>query len=251
MKLEVARQLFIENRIFIFGSRSGSLEDIGQGCPSDLNYLSDLTIEPYATFFEGSCRNLVSLGAFSFVRSPLPLRVHIGRYSSVGPNFKTTGTRHPVERASTSPVFYNHAAMMKTYKNDRNVSLEPLAYRPSVSRIEIGNDVWIGENVVIADGVKVGTGCVIAPNSFVNQDLPPYSICEGNPSKIVRSRFDHETVADLLTSQWWEYAPEILRKLPIEKPTEFAKELRRGALAGERKLEFNTLSAGDLDNLAR
>ncbi len=48
----------------------------------------------------------------------------------------------------------------------------------------IGDDVWIGTNAVIVGGVRIGSDVVIAPNSFVNFDVPSHSIVLGNPGVI-------------------------------------------------------------------
>ena len=45
----------------------------------------------------------------------------------------------------------------------------------------IGNDVWIGVNAAIVGGITVGDDVLIAPNSFVNCDIPSHSVVFGNP----------------------------------------------------------------------
>lgn len=54
--------------------------------------------------------------------------------------------------------------------------------------IKIGDDVWIGRGVMITSGVTIGKGCVIGANAVVTKDLPDYSIAVGVPAKIMRSR---------------------------------------------------------------
>ena len=51
----------------------------------------------------------------------------------------------------------------------------------------VGDNVWCGANVVITSGVTIGERCVIAANSVVTRDLPPYSIAGGIPAKVVKS----------------------------------------------------------------
>ncbi|ASW75072.1 transferase [Chryseobacterium piperi] len=48
----------------------------------------------------------------------------------------------------------------------------------------IGNEVWIGANAVIVGGITVGNNVLIAPNSYVNFDIPSDSVVVGNPGKI-------------------------------------------------------------------
>lgn len=52
----------------------------------------------------------------------------------------------------------------------------------------IEDDVWIGANAVILDGVTIKKGAVIGAGSVVTRDVPEYSIVVGNPAKIVRYR---------------------------------------------------------------
>ena len=54
--------------------------------------------------------------------------------------------------------------------------------------IEIGNDIWLGANVIIVKGVRIGDGAVIGANSVVTDDIPPYSIAVGLPCKVIGSR---------------------------------------------------------------
>lgn len=48
----------------------------------------------------------------------------------------------------------------------------------------IGDDVWIGTNAVIVGKIKIGNNVMIAPNSFVNFNVPNNSIVIGNPGQI-------------------------------------------------------------------
>jgi acetyltransferase-like isoleucine patch superfamily enzyme len=76
----------------------------------------------------------------------------------------------------------------------------------------IGNDVWIGANAIILAGVKVGDGAIIGANSFVNNDVQPYSIVAGTPARHVRYRFDKTTITRLLKSKWWEWDDRQIRQ---------------------------------------
>ena len=49
----------------------------------------------------------------------------------------------------------------------------------------IGNKVWIGSNATIVEKIFIGDDVLIAPNSYVNRDVPSHSICMGNPMTIL------------------------------------------------------------------
>ncbi len=52
----------------------------------------------------------------------------------------------------------------------------------------IGDEVWIGANAIIVGGISIGNKVLIAPNAYVNEDVPDHSIVIGNPSKIIESK---------------------------------------------------------------
>ena len=52
--------------------------------------------------------------------------------------------------------------------------------------LEVGNDVWIGGNVVVLPGIKIGNNCVIGAGSVVTKDIPSNSVAVGNPCKVIK-----------------------------------------------------------------
>lgn len=65
--------------------------------------------------------------------------------------------------------------------NTRNQGLE------YAKPIEVGNNVWIGGNVVVLPGVKIGNNCVIGAGSVVTKDIPDNSVAVGNPCKVIKA----------------------------------------------------------------
>jgi virginiamycin A acetyltransferase len=78
--------------------------------------------------------------------------------------------------------------------------------RKSKGDVIIGNDVWIGFNVIILSGVKIGNGAIVGAGSTVIKDVPNYSIFAGNPAKLIRFRFDNETIEKLNKIAWWDWS---------------------------------------------
>jgi len=151
-----------------------------------LNIPQDGYIEEYSAFLSGL--NLCQMGMFSYSWSNLPDAIKIGRYCSIARGLKFTGTEHPQDRISTSSFTYDKNFII--YKNSNNKfnngEFEVKPYNSNKSRIEktqIGNDVWIGADVTIKRGVKIGTGAIIASNSLVTKDIAPYSIVGGGTCK--------------------------------------------------------------------
>ncbi len=82
--------------------------------------------------------------------------------------------------------------------------------------IIVGNDVWIGQNVVVLSGVKVSDGACIGAGSVVTKDVPPYTIVVGNPARQVKTRFPPEIVSILLKLKWWDRPDNEIREiLPV------------------------------------
>jgi acetyltransferase-like isoleucine patch superfamily enzyme len=54
--------------------------------------------------------------------------------------------------------------------------------------VRIGNDVWIGAHCVVLRGVTIGDGAVVAANSVVTSDVPPYTVVAGSPSRVITTR---------------------------------------------------------------
>jgi acetyltransferase-like isoleucine patch superfamily enzyme len=70
--------------------------------------------------------------------------------------------------------------------SDLSIPIKDQGYRQSP--VKIGDDVWMGTGVVVTRGVTIGNGCVIAANSVVTRDIPPFSIAGGIPAKVIKGR---------------------------------------------------------------
>jgi virginiamycin A acetyltransferase len=69
----------------------------------------------------------------------------------------------------------------------------------------VGHDVWIGHNATIMPGVTIGHGAIVAAESVVSRDVPPYAVVGGNPARIIRMRFEPHVVDTLLAIAWWDW----------------------------------------------
>jgi virginiamycin A acetyltransferase len=71
--------------------------------------------------------------------------------------------------------------------------------------VTIGNDVWVGRNVRIFNGVSIADGCVIAERGLVKKNCEPYGVYGGIPAKLIRYRFSKSVIEQLLEIQWWNW----------------------------------------------
>ncbi|MFL4472407.1 CatB-related O-acetyltransferase [Paeniglutamicibacter sp. MACA_103] len=225
LRLSELRPHLVRSRIFLMGPGAKTIETTGAsyGEESLIKFSPGLRLEPYATYWAGSGRHLASLGSFSYTHSRLPLNARVGRYTSIAKGVKVMGAMHPHEWASTSPVFYNRRLMMETYERDRGETPTYRKFDYTPEPVTIGNDVWIGENVTLGHGVHIGDGAVVASNAVITRDVPPYAVVGGVPAKIIRQRFDDDTVNELVRSAWWNYSPTALNQLDVRDPGEFAR----------------------------
>lgn len=138
---------------------------------------------------------------------PLPnSKINIGNFCSIGANVHVyLGTNHRTDWVTTYPFGYINQHVFNTFNGEGHPTTK--------GDINIGNDVWIAENVVIMSGVTVGDGAVIANNSHVVKNVPPYSIVGGNPAKLIKYRFTPEQIEQLLEIKWWYWDDEKINKL--------------------------------------
>ena len=126
----------------------------------------------------------------------------IGKFCSIASGFNCAFGKHPTKRyVSTHPYFYS-----RTWNNNINGSLfKEYKYIDENNKIMafIGNDVWIGTNVTILDGISIGNGAIIGACSLINKDVPPYAIVAGVPGKIIGFRFDKDEIDFLEEIKWW------------------------------------------------
>ena len=67
----------------------------------------------------------------------------------------------------------------------------------------LGNDVWIGANVVIADGVRIGNGAILGAGAVVVSNVPDYAVYGGVPARLIRYRFAPSQIDWLNELAWW------------------------------------------------
>ncbi|MDR3697546.1 CatB-related O-acetyltransferase [Mucilaginibacter sp.] len=138
------------------------------------------------------------IGKFSYVADDAQINLtKIGKFCSIGPNFKAGLGSHPANFMSSSPLFYSPTGIA-------NFSLARKAFFEEYKKSEIGNDVWIGSNVVLIDGIKISDGAIIGAGSVVTKDVPPYAIVGGVPAKIIKYRHNPEIIEKLLSLKWWD-----------------------------------------------
>lgn len=139
----------------------------------------------------------------------------IGKFTSISNNLKSGLGMHPSNFMSTSPFFY-------AKKNALKKSIAISSTFEEFKRVTIGSDVWIGADVIVLDGIKIGNGAIIGANTVVTKDVPDYAVVGGVPGRIIKFRFSEEYIELLKEIKWWNFDINLLR----ENIQLFNKELR-------------------------
>lgn len=112
-------------------------------------------------------------------------RTSLGDYSGIGMNARINGTctigKYVMMGADVVVITHNHAfdrtdipMMHQGFEQERPVV--------------IGDDVWIGDRVIILPGVHIGNGSIVAAGAVVTQDVPEYAVVGGVPAKVIKMR---------------------------------------------------------------
>ena len=181
-----------------------------------LNYLDNLLnenkIEGYG-FVEEFClinswkiRGFFSIGAYTNISKNANIRdVIIGRFSKIDTNVNIG--KFLGEKNIFSNSDFSNGIPQVISSDYEKISKNRFFYNKT-PLTKIGNDVWIGQNVTIMPGIKIGDGAIIAANSTVVKSVEPYTIYGGNPAKFIKKRFSDEKIEFLLKLQWWNWSEE-------------------------------------------
>lgn len=141
------------------------------------SYGQNFTFDPDGLYTYSSIHvgDDVSLGLQPTLMAALS-EIRIGSHVMFGPKVTIIGGGHNI----TMPSRFMTDVHEKTGNEDLGVVIE--------------DDVWIGSYAIVLRGVTVGRGAVVAAGSVVTKSVPPYSIVAGNPARVMRFRWDVETI---------------------------------------------------------
>jgi acetyltransferase-like isoleucine patch superfamily enzyme len=149
----------------------------------------------------------VKLGDFSYINQDAEVRcwrpslnasVEIGKYCSIGKCYFIIDGNHNPHFASTYPF----KELWISSKAPENVLPKHIPI--------VENDVWIADEAFIYSGVTIHNGAIVAGNSVVTKDVPPYAVVAGNPAKVVKYRFDKNTIDRFQKVKWWDLSNKIV-----------------------------------------
>jgi virginiamycin A acetyltransferase len=174
-------------------------------CPACVS--SDITVEPPVHLGNAIVGKNVRIGRHTYINSGILWDdIEVGRYCSISYNVLIGPRHHPTNFLSTWVSFYEQTA----YYSDDN----------DQRRTMIGNDVWIGANVVVRKGIHLEDGAIIGAGAIVIDDVPAYSIVGGVPAHVLKYRFNQPIIKRLLELKWWEMPETFLKQLNFSKVEE-------------------------------
>jgi acetyltransferase-like isoleucine patch superfamily enzyme len=163
------------------------------------------------------------VGYLSYMLNTSLLNASVGRYCSIAEGAFIGPPEHTTDRVSTHPFVCNWngrkddedtPSPFEPYEAYRNlVDRKNAIYSGDTPRTVIGNDVWIGRNATVLQGVTVGDGAIVAAHAVVTRDVEPYTIVGGVPARPIKKRFSEAAISGLVTLQWWKYDIGALKSL--------------------------------------
>lgn len=186
-----------------------ALEFLNRDKKLRLGYMTNISnckFGSYNTIYDHVVMSNTTIGDFSYVAySSNIMSTTIGKYCSLGSGVKCGLGLHPSKTfVSTHPIFYSPDRQCQ-------VSFPNKSYFNEVKPIEIGNDVWIGANVIITGGVKIGDGAIVASGAVVTRDVEPYAVVGGVPARLIRYRFNETQIEYLEKLKWWDLDLSLLK----------------------------------------
>jgi len=132
------------------------------------------------TRFDVGARGRIEIGNFVMINGAEIIcddRLRIGAYSLISWNVVVMDSY----RAPRPIADRRNYLRALSEDSGRAVNLASAAHA-----IDIGENVWIGHDVVVLPGVSIGNGSVVGARSVVVDRIPDYCIAAGNPARIIR-----------------------------------------------------------------
>lgn len=123
--------------------------------------------------------------------------------SSIYPNSVIMNTRSNViiKKKSGSAIGLtiitgNHISLVGTWRKDITDEKKDALNANADKDVIVEEDVWLGANVTLLSGAKIGRGAIIGTSAVVRTVIPPYAIVIGNPAKIVGFCFTPDEIIE-------------------------------------------------------
>lgn len=173
--IRLGKQVYLDSHVYLHALPSGI--SIGEG--TSLMHGTIFHVFNYRNMPQAGIRvgKNCFFGEYTCIRGQGGVTIGDGVY---------TGTQ--VQIAAVNHVYSDPDKMIK----DQGITAEG---------ITIEDDVWLGSNVVVVDGVTIGKGCVVGAGAVVTKNLPPYSVAVGMPARVIKNRQNADAVKQQVAAQ--------------------------------------------------
>ena len=144
----------------------------------------------------------------------------IGSYCSFAAGTDVV-TNHQIQYITTHPFIYAGSEIEGLPYDYENASVcqwyfegvKPLDDKViKDKRITIGNDVWLGRNVIVTNSSNIGNGVIAGAGAVITKDVPDYAVVAGVPARIIRYRYSKEQIKALNEIAWWDWTDDEIRE---------------------------------------
>jgi len=221
----IHKQTVISTNAVVLGSKIGKNTVINKNVVVSKSDLSgEIQIGADSKILGSTIKGEVSIGNNAKINQCTLLgKITIGRYSSLwGPNLDIHSNQNAgvmignfcsIARNVSFQTFNHNFKKPTNYFIGQNFFKDKWENeKVTKGAIVLKNDVWIGTHCVILTGVTIENGAIVAANSVVTKDVPPYGIMAGSPAKLIGYRFEPSVIKQLDELAWWDWSDEKISK---------------------------------------
>lgn len=232
--IDVLKEIDTANIVAVLATTSASIYWELRNCLSnyfDDTHIADVYRKVQNSIFENFSRG-TKCGKYSYG----PLTSHylveeVGAFCSFAEGTDVL-QNHAIDYITTHPMIYHdkeiNPALPDYYMNRVGCQwyfdgVTPKGIVRNLKKIHIGNDVWLGKNVVITNGANIGNGVIAAAGAVITKDVPDYAVVGGVPARIIRYRYTPKQIEALNEIAWWDWSDDEIKErfedfyLPVEE----------------------------------
>lgn len=142
----------------------------------------------------------IHIGHMTTIHGKCVLKGHspisVGRYCEIAEGVHIVSSNHDSTRASLNVAQMAQLGIWHPWETK--------------GPVQIGHNVWIGDNAIVLSGVQIGNGAIVGAGAVVSRDVAPFTVVAGSPARVIRKRFPDEVIAALEELAWWDWPLETM-----------------------------------------
>jgi len=232
--IDALKEFDTKNVIAILSTTSSKIYHELRNCLIDYfdeTQIADVYKKVQSSLFETGSKEQTKCGKYSY--GPLTnhyLVEEVGAFCSFAEGTDVL-QNHAIDYITTHPMVFHdkgiNPALPDYYTNRVGCKwhidgVSPKGIVKNLKKIHIGNDVWLGKNVVITNAARIGNGVIAGASAVITKDVPDYAVVGGVPARIIKFRYSPEQIDALNKIAWWNWSDDEIRQrfddffIPIE-----------------------------------